>query len=210
MKYCTYLTVYFGKKLPRRYIGSSTVARVKTGYTGSIKSKKWKAIYAEEQTKRKHLFRTKILSYHSTQLEAVQKELELQKRYDVVNSLLYMNEALATPHGFFGHDTSGTAHPMFGLHHTALSKKLISEKLKAKYKTGDLISPFASLDVAGKNNPFFGRKHTKLTIAKMSKPKTFVPKWECPHCKKLYDGGNLKQHMLRHSFSEQDIEKAKL
>ena len=47
--YCVYFTVYFGNKLPKRYIGSTKVDRIMQGYNGSIKSKKYKNIFLSEQ-----------------------------------------------------------------------------------------------------------------------------------------------------------------
>ena len=44
MKYCTYLTTYSGSKLPKNYVGSSSVERVENGYRGSVLSEKWKEI----------------------------------------------------------------------------------------------------------------------------------------------------------------------
>lgn len=207
--YCVYLTVYFGNKLPRRYIGSTKVERIKCGYNGSIKSKKYKAVYYEEQVNNKHLFKTRILSKHHTQEEAVREELRLHIKYDVVKSSTYMNMALATINGCFGMDINGDNHPMYNKHHSDETKKRISEKLKQKYKNGELITPFASLDTRGENNPFYGRIHTDETKNKMRKPKMFVPKFKCPHCDKMYDSGNLKQHMLRLGYSNDDYESAK-
>lgn len=207
--YCVYLTVYFGDKLPRRYIGSAKVERIKLGYNGSIKSKKYKDIYCEEQTKNKHLFKTKVLSLHHSQEDAIREELRLQIKYDVVKSQLYMNMSLACVSGCFGRDISGENHPMSNKHHSDETKKRISEKLKQKYKNGELITSFANIDMRGENNPFYGRIHTSETKNKMRKPKTFVPKFKCPHCDKMYDGGNLKQHMLRLNYTIQDYEDAK-
>jgi len=49
VKYVVYLTHYKGTKLPKWYIGSSNELKVKNGYNGSVKSKKYKKIYLKEQ-----------------------------------------------------------------------------------------------------------------------------------------------------------------
>lgn len=195
--YCVYLTVYFGDKLPRRYIGSTKIERISQGYNGSIKSKKYKSVYLEEQAENKHLFKTRILSTHSSHEEAINEELRLHVKYNVVKSDKYMNMSLASPTGCFGRDTFGSNHPMYNKSHDAETKKRISEKLKQKYKTGELVSPFASIDFSGENNPFYGKVHSEETKKKMRKPKRFVPKFECPHCGVMMDAGNLKQHIMR-------------
>lgn len=195
--YCVYLTIYFGNKLPRRYIGSSTVERIKSGYNGSIKSKKYKNIYLKEQIENKHLFKTRILSYHSSHEDAVKEEARLQLLYNAVKSDEYMNMAIASVNGCFGRDISGENHPMFNKTHSEETKLQISQKLKEKYKTGELKSPFASLDFSGEANGFFGKAHSEETKQKMRKPKRHVPKFTCPHCSVIMDAGNLKQHIKR-------------
>lgn len=112
--YCTYLTIYFGDKLPRRYIGSSSVEKVLNGYNGSVSSIKWKSTYDEEQKLNKHLFKTRILTIHTTDSEAREMEKQLHIKYNVVVSPLYFNESIAIPNGFFGRDVSGSNNPMFG------------------------------------------------------------------------------------------------
>lgn len=127
--YCTYLTIYFGDKLPRRYIGSSSVKRILEGYNGSVSSIKWKSIYENEQRENKHLFKTRILKTFETSVEAREFEKQLQIKYDVVTSSLYFNESIATPSGFFGRDVSGKNNPMFG-----------SKRKGEKHKGGENIS----------------------------------------------------------------------
>lgn len=195
--YCVYLTVYFGNKLPRRYIGSTKVERIHQGYNGSVKSKKYKNIFLEEQAENKHLFKTRILSLHSSHEEAIREELRLHLKYDVVKSDDYMNMSFASPTGCFGRDTLGVNHPMYSKTHNDETKKRISETLKKKYENGQLVSPFASIDFSGENNGFYGKLHSEETKKKMRKPKRFVPKFECPHCGITMDAGNLKQHIMR-------------
>ena len=208
--FCVYFTWYRGDKLPKRYIGSSSIKRVYSGYNGSLKSKKYKEIYREEQIKNKLLFKTRILSIHPTQKEAVTRELELQLKYRVIESDLYSNMSYATINGFFGNSKYGEDHPNFGKAHTEKARKKVSDSLKKRYADGDLISPFATMDFSGEKNGFFGKTHSENTKNKMRKPKAFVPKWKCPHCEKHYDGGNLKQHLKRNGWSEEAIEEYKI
>lgn len=195
--YCVYLTLYFGDKLPKRYIGSTTLTRYQNGYNGSIKSKKYKTLYRLEQLNNKHLFKTRILSLHKSHIEAINEELRLHIKYNVVKSDEYMNMSLASPNGYFGRDISGNKHPFYEKTHSNKTKNKISTTLKTKYKQGEIISPFSRLNVVGENNPFYGKTHSEEAKAKMRKPKKFVPKFKCEHCGREYDAGNLKQHHRR-------------
>jgi len=208
--WCTYLTIYKGYKLPKRYIGSTTVERIKNGYNGSVKSKKYKSIYTHEQQFNKNLFKTRILKVFNTQEEAISEELKLHNRYDVVKNEKYMNMSKACPNGFFGKRVFGKDHQFFNKSHSEETKKKVSESLKLAYAEGRLISPFKTLNVSGENNPFYGRSHTEESKAKMRKPKKYVPKFKCPHCDKEYDAGNLKQHMTRLGFSLKEIDEWKM
>lgn len=98
MKYCTYKTTYTGTLLPPHYIGSSTVSKVKAGYNGSIASARYGLIYKQEQRVHKSLFSTEIMTLHETRDEAFNKELELHRQYNVVESEDYMNMAMAYPY----------------------------------------------------------------------------------------------------------------
>jgi len=137
-KYCVYLTTYSGKKLPPYYIGSTSIDKIDGGYNGSVKSKKFKKIYDEEQKLNKHLFKTEILFSFSTRKEALEKELELQVENNVVKSENYFNEALASVNGCFGRDTSGELHPLYGIGHTDETRKKISKN---------------HADISGEKNP---------------------------------------------------------
>jgi hypothetical protein len=140
--------------------------------------------------------RTRILSVHEEHYDSLGEELRLQVKYDVIKSDRYFNMSYARPNGYFGSSMSGEAHPFYGRTHTPEVKKRLSEHTKRHYKEGK-ISPFKTLDVKGENNPFYGKTHTEETKEKMRKPKSFVPKRPCPHCGKVYDMGNLKQHLTR-------------
>lgn len=112
--------------MPMFYIGSSTITRISNGYHGSVKSKKYKNTWQEELRKNPNLFKTQVISVHSSREEALKVELRLQRKLKVVTSSLYINESLASPTGFFGRDTSGTLHPLFGVSRSEETRKKVS------------------------------------------------------------------------------------
>jgi len=115
MKYVTYLTEYSGSKLPRYYIGSTSIEKALSGnYFGSITSKKWKNIFKEELRENNHLFTIQILDVYKSRKEAFEGELYLHIKNDVVRSKDYFNESLASPRGCFGMDVSSQNNPMYG------------------------------------------------------------------------------------------------
>lgn len=206
--YCTYLTIYFGNKLPKRYIGSSSVKRVSQGYNGSIKSKKYKPAYLEEQVENKHLFKTRVLNVYETQQDAIAAEKDLHIKHNVVKSDLYMNMAIASANGYFGRDISGEAHHFYGKTMSGDFKKNVSNGMKKAHTEGRAKSHFAdpNWSTVGENNPFYGKVHSDETKQKMSKPKKHVPKWKCSCCDKVLDGGNLVNHMKhKHDWSKEDV-----
>lgn len=102
MAYCTYLTIYKGNKLPPFYIGSSLVSKVKNGYNGSVSSEKYKMIWRKEQRNSKHLFKTKIITYHQTRQDAITRENIFHIKLNVVKNKLYINMSNAIPNNKFG------------------------------------------------------------------------------------------------------------
>jgi len=127
--YLVYLTYYTGTKLPQWYIGSTNLDKINKGYNGSVRSKKYKAMYDYEQINNKHLFKTRILTYHDTRKKALKEELRLQKKHNVVTNVNYYNEAFASIEGYFGRDVSGKNNGMFGRTQT---KKSIEQQLQNK------------------------------------------------------------------------------
>lgn len=55
-----------------------------------------------------------------------------------------------------------------------------------------------------------GRKHSKESLEKQKQKALNRQKFACPHCNKIYDAGNLKQHMMRNGFSVEDVELIKM
>lgn len=171
--YCVYLTLYFGNMLPRRYIGSCKLEKIKNGYNGSVSSKKYKKIYEEEQRNNKHLFKTRVLSVHETGVEAREKELDLHINYDVVLSEKYFNESLAQPKGFFGRGVSGENNPMYGRSRKGEKHKggeNISKSLREFFKSDKGLEEREkrSKRLAGENNPMYGKTHTEEERIKRS------------------------------------------
>jgi len=165
-----YITHYTGNKLPPFYIGSSSERKVINGYNGSVKSKKYKKIYDYEQKENKHLFKTKILSYHKTTEDALEEELRLQKKHLVVKNNKYFNESYAQPNGFFGRDVSGKLNPMYG------KTRYVSEETKRKISISNMgkthndeYKKMMSEKHSKSNNPFYNKKHSKESIIKMKK-----------------------------------------
>jgi len=136
-QYCTYLTHYIGDKLPKWYIGSTSIKNISNGYNGSVKSKKYKTIWNLERKNNPHLFKTRILRKFYRRKIATIHELKLQKLHKVVKNDKYINMSYASINGFFGRDVSGENNPMYG-------KKFHKE-----------------------NNPFYGKKHSKETKDKI-------------------------------------------
>jgi hypothetical protein len=204
--YCTYLTIYSGQLLPKRYIGSSSIKRVLKGYHGSVKSKKFKTIYRNELGKNPHLFKTRILTRHSSQEEAISFELFLHVKYDVVKSSSYMNESLACPNGFFGKSSFGKDHQFFGKKHTEETRKKVSDGLKLAYLEGRAIPPNPMKGLKGELNPLYNIPLSDEHKANLRKPKSFIPKWKCAICELTYDGGNLYNHMKwKHGWTKEQI-----
>lgn len=102
--YCVYLTIYKGDKLPRWYIGMSSVAKVKNGYRGSVSSKRYKNIWKQELRENPNLFETVIIHEEITKEGALAYEHKLQVKLDVVRRPDFIN--LANAGGFGGIDKS--------------------------------------------------------------------------------------------------------
>jgi hypothetical protein len=93
--YCTYITLYRGKKLPPFYIGSKDTHSVLNGYRGSVSSQEYGKIFKEELKNNPDLFSTKIISYHSTREEAFIKEQKIHLQLNVDTNPMYINKAIA-------------------------------------------------------------------------------------------------------------------
>lgn len=112
--FCVYITTYLGNKLPKYYVGSTSIKKIEEGYRGSVHSIEWKYLWELELKQSPTLFQTKIISVHSSRKEALEAELKFQVENNVVSSDEWVNKSLAQPNGFFGMDVSGSNNPMFG------------------------------------------------------------------------------------------------
>ncbi len=93
-KYCTYLTVYSGGRLPPFYIGFSTIDKVRNGYHGSVRSKEYRYIWDEEIRQHPELFKTIVISVHDNRDDALAREISLQRKMNVIQNPLYINQAI--------------------------------------------------------------------------------------------------------------------
>ena len=124
--FCTYLTMYTGNKLPKWYIGSTSVEKIINGYLGSVVSRKYKDIWNFEIKNNLELFKVRILSVHSNRIKALEEELRLHNKHTVHTNPKYINMSLASVNGFFGVSVSGPAHPSYG--------KVVSNETIIKHK----------------------------------------------------------------------------
>ena len=185
--YVTYLTTYTGNLLPNYYIGSTSEEKILSGkYFGSIRSKKWKEIFKKELKENPNLFSVQILSTHETRESALEEELKIHIEKDVVKSIDYMNESVASVNGFFGRSGSGVESPTFGRKHSDEAKKKMSDSKKGKTydeiygkeKGNDLRNkrkdswdknPISKFRVKpGKDHPNYGKKASDESRKKMS------------------------------------------
>jgi hypothetical protein len=113
-KYCVYLTVYKGNKLPPFYIGSTSIKRIQSGYKGSVKSKMYSEIFTKEIQLHPHLFKTMIIASYFSRKKAQYKEKKLHEKLNVVKSDMYINMSIAKNFGWFGMNTSKENSPVFG------------------------------------------------------------------------------------------------
>ena len=176
--YTVYLTVYSGNKLPPFYIGSSSMEKIKNGYHGSVKSRKYKKIWEEELKNNPHLFKTKIVSTHNTRKDALSKEYDIQKKLNVVKSLMYINMSLASINGFFGMSQKG----MQGRPCSEESKQKISSANKGKKsRLGKQHSKESKIKM---RNAKLGKPLDREHIENMRKASKGVPKpWISEHNK---------------------------
>lgn len=174
--YCTYLTIYTGNLLPRRYIGSTSVDRIKNeGYNGTVTSQKYKALWKSERKENRHLFRTRILSLFATDKEAREAEKILQIKYNVIKSPYYINMSLAQPNGFFGMSTKGRKMSEESKIKNRVCRLGVKRPDHAAKLTGRK-RPDQSDLMLGEGNPMYGKTHPNK-----GKPLN-LPRATCPVC----------------------------
>ena len=156
------MTIYSGDKLPKYYIGSTSLERINSGYYGSIRSKKYKDIFYSELKQRPDLFNVEILSYHDSRKDALSEELLQQIKYNVVKSDEYINESYATKNGYFGRIVKGINHPKFGLSNYKIWIKKFGLEI-ANNKLNTYLSK-QRISNGGENNSMFGRNKEVVAI----------------------------------------------
>jgi len=104
--YIIYWTVYYGQKMPRNYISSTTLARHQKGYLGSVSSESWGKIWKSEVKNNPHLFKSYIIEYiDGNRNDALTREECWQRRYKAAQNPLFINLAYAK-FGFFMDDNA--------------------------------------------------------------------------------------------------------
>jgi hypothetical protein len=218
--YCVYLTIYTGTKMPMFYIGRSNVKSIQNGYRGSVSSKLYKTVWLEELANNPNLFKTKILTTHSTQKEAAEQEEYFHQKYQVHKNPLYINQATGagsfyadirgTKNPFYGTSRTGELNPMYGKTHDIRTRQKMSMNGKGKHshpKT-EVFKQTMREHYAGKTyEERFGVEYAAEIKAKQSKPKSNEhinnlkanpynanrPRLSCPHCAKAVSVSNLKR-----------------
>lgn len=137
-KFVVYLVTYFGNKLPKFYLGSTTLVKINQGYFGSVRSLDYKKVWKEELSANPSLFDMNILSYHKTRKLALIEELRQQKLVNAPHNPEYVNKAFACVNGCFGvskqskyKGKSGNECPWFGS-----KMSTVSRNRQRKAKTG--------------------------------------------------------------------------
>lgn len=184
--YCVYLTIYRGNKLPPFYIGSTSLAKVSTGYHGSVSSKEYGKIWKQELRDNPDQFKTIILSEHSTRAAAFDHEEYLQKARKVVINPMYINRSYANAKFTLKQHTSWTRTNLKGRVAWNKGLKLTDEfykkggrKNKGKVKgplspahKDKLKGPNSSKANSGAKNGMYGKTHTDEIKAAQGKVAT--------------------------------------
>lgn len=154
--YCTYITIYRGNKMPMFYIGSSTMKRIKNGYRGTVRSKKYRLIWENELRENPQLFKTNVISVHDTRQQALEKEKIIHEHLNARYNSLYINEATAG--GICGVKTAGNPGKR-----SDETRAKISQNRKGKYTGYRSPETRASLSKA-----LMGHVHSEETKKKIS------------------------------------------
>jgi hypothetical protein len=132
-KYCTYITIYNGNKLPPFYIGSTSIKQIENGYFGSVNSKEYKDIWKKEIKHNKNKFKVKIISFHENRYSALIKEQQIQEKLNVVNNPLYTNRSIASINGIFGVSLKKEKNPRYNIKQTNEEIQNRVEKISKNY-----------------------------------------------------------------------------
>lgn len=154
--YVTYLTIYYGSKLPMFYIGSSSLERINKGYRGSVSSKKYKKIWKMELKSNPQLFKTKVITKHNTRQDALNNEFKFQKFFNIAKTGMYINMAICNVNGSHAVSLKGKDSPNYGIVRSDEYKRNQSNIHKSK-------------NLTGKNHFNFGRIRSIETRLKIGK-----------------------------------------
>jgi len=132
-KFCVYLTMYKGNKLPPFYVGSSSIKKINAGYRGSVASVKYSKMWRKELKDNPHLFTTKIISKCATRQIAFDRENLIQHKFNTVKSSMYINEAYAKDMSYM--TGPGSLNGMYGKRHSPETILAISNKKKGIRRT---------------------------------------------------------------------------
>lgn len=188
MLYCVYLTIYRGNKLPPFYIGSTSVAKAKGTYRGSVSSKDYKELWKTEMSNNPELFDIKIISYHQTRKDALDKEDYFHVKLGVKDNPLYINKARAI--GCFGvfKITPEVKEKMslasMGKKKSESHRNNIAEANRKKAKDSEFLKKLASAERtkewnANISKSLKGKKKTKEHCEKLSKAQKMIKRLPC-------------------------------
>lgn len=181
-KYCVYLTIYSGNKLPMFYIGSTHISKINSGYHGSVSSRKYKAIWNSESKTNEHLFKTLVLKETYSRKYAYFIEKQLQTKLGIPKNPMYVNLSIAMTNWI---DILNKSSRMTGKKHSENTKQKM--RYYANNRSTDHIQ---RLREAGKNRIMSEEHNKKNSEAKRGKP---MRKLQCPYCGQIGGNGNMQR-----------------
>ncbi len=186
LPYCTYITMYSGKKLPPFYIGhTQTIKILSSNYHGSVASKKYKNLWYSELKVHPHLFKTLILTFHESREKAHQKESYFLNFHDAKNHSLFVNrsnaESLFTNKGLKQSEEDRRKKSIAAKNRT----KLICEYCGNKVDGGN----FAQFHGKNCKNAPNSKDYWETISSKRGKAPRNWNSITCPHCNKTSTKG---------------------
>ena len=180
--YVTYLTTYFGSKMPMFYIGSTNLTKIKKGYKGTVSSKKYKSIWLSELKNNPHLFKTKVITKHKTREDAMQKEFIFQVNMNTINSPMFINMSYPMLNGYVFIFNN------LNKNYTQSTKNLTNDEIYSyfiEYKKLDVYKESKTRKYkTGAENPLYGIP--KSQDEKFRIKETLLQKWASGELKKVF------------------------
>ncbi|MFA6199159.1 MAG: NUMOD3 domain-containing DNA-binding protein [Bacteroidales bacterium] len=156
-----------------------------TYFTSSKYVKEFRELYGEPDI-------VQIRKTFETKEKAIQWEFKVIQRLNIVRSKQWLNRSLAGQKFYNSIGLRGQNNPNFG--------KIFSEETRLKMSISGKNRIFSeehknkiSITKCGQNNPMFGKIHTEKTKQRISISAKNRPKFECPHCNKLFNQLNLNR-----------------